>query len=1105
MGAVFRPVASDVSSGHEASSAAALSRVNLLSPPSSTVILMPRSFEELTPQNFSFNSPLGWCPACEGLGTELGTNQSAIVANPNLSLREGAVSAWPRPESSPLLMAILQALGQQLNIPLDVPWYQLPAQQQRWILQGTGQRSFTVSLPESGRSFSIQYKGVYPAIEEASRVSYPYRVRLQDLMGERPCSVCQGDRIREDAAAVRLDDRTLPALCNLPLNEVLEFLKSIQLDATQQKVAGDLLHEAIHRLSFLIDVGLHYLTLNRGMPTLSGGESQRIRLAGQIGRALTGVLYVLDEPTIGLHPRDNGRLVQALEKLRDLGNTVVLVEHDREVLEAADRLYDFGPGSGRFGGTITASGTPAALTKSPAGSLTAEYLAGKKSIPVPIRRRMQLAGKQKAISDPADVPTAYPEAPGGGWLELTGCRQNNLRHVDLRIPLGTLTCITGLSGSGKSSLIQETLARAVARVLRRQGPAPGPYDTLSGAELISRVIAVDQQPLGATPASNPATYTGVFDPIRELFSKLPEAKIRGFKPGRFSFNRAGGRCEDCEGLGQKKIEMHFLPDVWVECETCRGQRYNQETLAVKYKGHSIADVLEMSIGQALDVFGNLPKIRAPLATLAAIGLDYLTLGQSATTLSGGEAQRVKLAAELAKPNSGRTLYLLDEPTTGLHFDDIAKLLKVLNSLVEQGNTAVVIEHNLDVIKTADWLVDLGPEAGTGGGWIVATGTPEDVVAQARLAAPTGNGKRPRSKTGERLRSWTGELLAPVLESGERGEVDIFDVQAAAQKRKGDLDIAAVGRQTASPWQTDGVRWHTEQRIARNGRTSQWEGAALRWVTDELGQFSELKPANWNDQAHVEITAKKKTGTGWFFHALTGDEWLLRLSFRVPKGTFAEADLQRRIPLKSVNDLNELPIYNRSDRVRIHQQKGAFQEIIFDVHWLNEIQTPEFRKFLKQAVQAYLGQVERKGQDMAALSPWKVLGRKWHVSRKGFPSNKRVAWKAEVLEGLLTLLDDLFSSWTPDWGNKTQIAYRDTDNQSRAEVQTKRREQIVLNLFCPPGQFALGQIAALGEEREITSGRRGQEVLKLAFKTSDQISDPELRTFLKMFLKQTSGT
>lgn len=1062
---------------------------------------MSRTFEELTPQNFSFNTPLGWCPACEGLGTETGTDQSVIVANPHLTLAQGAISAWPSPASNKSFAAILQSITAQLGIPTDVPWYQLSPRHQRLLLQGTDDRWFTVQFPDSPTTIRVQFKGLYPSIGEASRVSYPYRAKFQDLVGERPCSVCNGDRIRDDSAAVRLNGKTLPELCKLPLDEILNFLETLKLDAQDQKIAGDLLNEATHRLSFLVEVGLHYLTLDRGMPTLSGGESQRIRLAGQIGRALTGVLYVLDEPTIGLHPRDNGRLVEALKKLKELGNTVVLVEHDREVIEAADRLYDFGPGSGRFGGNVVAEGTPKQIQRQTKASLTGAYLSGAKGIPVPVKRRMERAdGTNEPVLHLDQLKELYGPPPGNAWLEILGCQQNNLRDTDLRIPLGTLTCVTGLSGSGKSSLIQETLARAVARHLKLKGPAPGPFREIHGVEQISRVIAVDQNPIGATPASNPATYTGVFDHIRQLFSKLPDAKIRGFKPGRFSFNRAGGRCEDCEGMGQKKIEMHFLPDVWVECDTCHGKRFNQETLAVTYRSHSIAHVLEMSIGQALELFENIPKIRAPLATLAAIGLDYLTLGQSATTLSGGEAQRVKLAAELAKPNSGRTLYLLDEPTTGLHFDDIAKLLKVLNSLVEHGNTVVVIEHNLDVIKTADWLVDVGPEAGIGGGHVVASGTPEDVVAQSQIALKAGK------KQGTQLRSWTGELLQPVLEQDERGEIEVFDAKEAARKKEGDLDIAKVGRDTAAPWQTDGRKWHTETRISRNGKECRWEGSALSLVVDHLEKKKGLKKANWNDQARVEITAKKKTGTGWFFHALTGDEWLLRLYFRVPKGTFSEPDLAARIQLKPVNELDELPIYNRSDRVRINDRKGPFQEVIFDVHWLEEIDTPEFRRFLDDAVAAYLKQVDEVQKlDPNDLMPWKVLEKKWHLSRKGFPSAKRVHWNLDVLDALFNVLEPAFKDMQIDWSNKTGVQYRLPDSGDLiAELQTKRRDAIFLNLVSAPGTFALGQVSSLGVDREIVAFRGKKEAIRIQFTLAKHVKAAGFKNFLAEFVETVSG-
>ncbi|MCA9088877.1 MAG: excinuclease ABC subunit UvrA [Planctomycetaceae bacterium] len=1075
---------------------------------------MPRTFEELSPQNFSFNSPLGWCPACEGLGVERGTNQAVLIASPQSSLLDGAVAAWPLPRDNAAFRAFLEAFAAEFSIPLETPWYQLDPRHQRLVFYGS-ERWISVTWPGTTLPAKLQYKGLYPAIEEAARVSYSYRLQLQDLIGEKPCSVCGGDRLREDAAAVRLGEFSLPQLSRLPLNEVLDFLEQLKLSNDEQKIAGDLLNEATHRLRFLIDVGLHYLSLDRGMPTLSGGESQRIRLAGQIGRALTGVLYVLDEPTIGLHPRDNGRLIEALHKLRDLGNTVVLVEHDREVLEAADQLYDFGPGSGRFGGNITASGTPKQVARMTSASLTGAYLSGKAGIPVPVNRRMRpkLTPKAKSVDPLSSPESRYETPPGGAWLSMTGCRLNNLRSVALHVPLGALTCVTGLSGSGKSSLIQETLARAVARHLNRSGEMPGPFDTLTGIDEVSRVIIVDQNPIGMTPASNPATYTGVFDLIRTLFTKLPDAKIRGYKPGRFSFNRAGGRCEDCEGMGQKKIEMHFLPDVWVTCDTCHGRRYNLETLAVKYKGNSISDVLEMSIGQALELFGNIPKIRAPLATLAAIGLDYLTLGQSATTLSGGEAQRVKLAAELAKPNSGRTLYLLDEPTTGLHFDDIAKLLKVLNSLVEQGNTVVVIEHNLDVIKTADWIVDVGPEAGVGGGYIVAMGTPEEVVEQAaawQLAHGTTPSKSRRKKTTRKSgqttsatpehRSWTGELLQPVLEQHDRGELEIFDAEAAARKQQGDIDIAKVGRDVAAPWQTDGRRWHTHDRIARNGKSCRWEGEALGYVADLLAEYEGLKEANWNDQSTVEVTAVKKTGTGWFFHALSGDEWLLRLYFRVPKGTFDEADVQQRLGLTPVDELDELQVYGRGERVKTNTSKGAFQEIAIDVHWLREIDTPEFREFVKQAAEAYLGKVEQAGTSIDDLMPWKKLGRKWHVSRKGFPSSRKIAWTVTVLEKLVEVLESEFSEDTVDWSNK-QVVYWTAPGESapRVELHTKRRDYVDLQLLTEPGRFALGRIAELANEREVTTHRSGREALKFRFKTQKSVTDKAFREFLKEFV------
>ncbi|MFM7162448.1 MAG: excinuclease ABC subunit UvrA, partial [Planctomycetaceae bacterium] len=576
------------------------------------------SFDNLTPNKFSFNSVLGWCPTCEGLGTQQGTDLSALVGDSTRTLAEGGVTAWPNPQENRLFGRVLSAIARETGLPLDVPFERLDARHKRIVLSGLGERWITVptdSRPASeggGPGFQVQYKGLNPALEELGHINYSFQQRLMNVVGEVPCPACQGSRLRSDAAAVRLSDRTLQEVTQMPLDEALRFLKGLKLKAAEKRVAADLLREVTGRLGFLVEVGLDYLTLGRAMPTLSGGESQRIRLAGQVGRSLTGVLYVLDEPTIGLHPRDNGRLLQALRSLRDLGNTVLLVEHDREVLAAADRLYDFGPGAGRFGGTVTAQG-PATDLERNALSLTGQYLGGQQQIAVPSQRRL-----------PAGTQPGQGVTPGGGWLELLGATHHNLKRVDLRVPLGALVCVTGVSGSGKSSLVQGTLAAAVGRFLHLRRESPGAYRDLRGLKLIDKLIEVNQQPLGSTPASNPATYTGVFDLIREVFTALPEAKVRGYREGRFSFNRPGGRCEACEGNGQKKIEMHFLPDVWVECDECRGKRFNPETLAVRYRGQSIADVLEMSIGQAHELFENIPKIRAILATLCAVGLDYLT-------------------------------------------------------------------------------------------------------------------------------------------------------------------------------------------------------------------------------------------------------------------------------------------------------------------------------------------------------------------------------------------------------------------------------------------------------------------------------------------------
>jgi len=1180
-----------------------------------------RSFEELIPNNFSFNSPLGWCPECEGIGIQQGTDLNVLISDPQKTLEEAAVAVWPDPRSKQIFQLMLRAMADETGLRLDVPFSRLQPVHRRAVLYGTGERWFSVTHGDlekvrSGRKqsgaasrsadlrfFSFQYKGLFPALEEASRVSYRYRRHLSELVGDVPCSSCDGSRLRDDSANVRFSECTLQNVCEMPLGMALQFLKKIRLTANERKIAGDLLDEATGRLSFLVEVGLEYLTLSRSLPTLSGGETQRIRLAGQIGRALTGVCYVLDEPTIGLHPRDNARLIGALTRLRDLGNTLVLVEHDRDVIDSADRLFDFGPGAGRFGGLVTEEGTPRQVARR-AKSLTGGFLGGSRQILIPDNRRIssvscaqseghshtekqparRKSGNRKTSSrarrprtatsrkslgadssrsdlpcGPYRIPTAdLPLPPANGWIELTRARLHNLRDVHLRIPLGTLTVVTGVSGSGKSSLIEGTLARVLLKIIHRAGVQPGPYDQLLGLGLIDKAIAVDQNPLGNTPKSNPGTYTGVFDHIRELFAKLPDAKVRGYRPGRFSFNRPGGRCDACEGDGQKKIEMHFLPDVWVECDDCRGQRYNSETLSVKYQGHSIADVLQMSIGQCLDLFQNIPRIRKSLSTLCAIGLDYLTLGQSATTLSGGEAQRVKLAAELARPNTGKTIYLLDEPTTGLHFDDIDKLLKVLNSLVESGNTVVVIEHNLDVIKTADWVIDIGPEAGTGGGSIVAEGTPEDIVCHAEAVE---NGRHwpsadipvdSKSQSGERLlRSYTGEQLAPVLNSGQRGERSVFDVQKEGRKREGDLTIADLGRDARMPWQTDGRRWHLQDRISHGGNPCRWEGAILEKVVDYLleppspgsvsGPTDQTKDGveprrtvkrkaisgivrgsdllesvsreaetdgqssaqvnlvvNWNDPAAVELTAKSKQTPGWFLHALTRDEWLLKMYFRVKKKTFDQDELRTRLQLLPVDEIDELPIYGRNERVRVRNGRGPFQEVLITVHWLREIDTPQFWQFLREARDSYVSRVESTSTDIRDVSPWKVLGRKWHLMRKGFPSSKRARWQVKTLETLFDLLEQHASGGETVWNERQFVRFRLAESGlDWAVVRTKSRMFIELVVMPVSGEVGTGEIADVASECNVFEARDGRCGVRLKFRSIEQIQSKKLNEFLKL--------
>jgi excinuclease ABC subunit A len=683
---------------------------------------------EIEPRLFSFNNPFGACPACGGLGVEQHIDAELVIPDKDRTLRGGAIAPWAK-SSSPYYVQTLQALGKHYKFALDTKWKDLPKKTQDAILTGSGDDAIKFTYDDGMRSYQTTkpFEGVVTNLERRWRETESdwAREEMAKYFTDIPCAACNGYRLKPEALCVRIAGLHIGQVADMSVRRAGEWFTDLpkQLTPKQNEIAVRVLKEIRDRLRFLVDVGLDYLTLARASGTLSGGESQRIRLASQIGSGLTGVLYVLDEPSIGLHQRDNARLLETLKRLRDLGNTVIVVEHDEDAIRTADHVLDIGPGAGIHGGHVIAQGTVDDLIAAPE-SYTGKYLSGELIVPVPERR-------------PKNARRT---------LKLVNARGNNLKNVTAEIPLGLFTCVTGVSGGGKSTLLVDTLYKAIARKLNGASEAPAPHDRIEGLEHLDKVIDIDQSPIGRTPRSNPATYTGAFTPIREWFAGLPEAKARGYEPGRFSFNVKGGRCEACQGDGVIKIEMHFLPDVYVTCDVCKGKRYNRETLEVTFKGKTIADVLDMTVEEALEFFKVVPRVRSVLELLHRVGLDYIHVGQQATTLSGGEAQRVKLAKELSKRATGRTLYILDEPTTGLHFHDVAKLLEVLHELVESGNTVVVIEHNLEVIKTADWIIDLGPEGGDGGGEIVAAGTPEDVVREKR--------------------SYTGAFLAPVLERRE---------------------------------------------------------------------------------------------------------------------------------------------------------------------------------------------------------------------------------------------------------------------------------------------------------------------------------------------------
>ena len=668
------------------------------------------SIEELAPRMFSFNSPFGACPTCTGLGSQMKADPQLIIPNPALSILDGAitVSGWQNVKGDSIARMYFDALAKKYDFDLTTPFQDLPAEAQDVILNGTKGEKLKLSYQRAdGRgTFSQAFEGILHNVERRFQEtqSEASRKELEDCMSQCPCPTCRGRRLKKEALAVTVGGLNIDEFCHKPVTDAIAFVNGLTLTETQAQIAQQILKEIRSRLAFLQSVGLSYLTLSRQAGTLSGGESQRIRLATQIGSSLMGVLYILDEPSIGLHQRDNDMLLETLKHLRDLGNTLIVVEHDEDTMRAADYIIDIGPKAGVHGGEVVAAGTAEEIMAVPE-SITGQYLSGARSIPVPAQRR----------------------AGNGHSLVIRGAAENNLDGLDVAFPLGTFTCVTGVSGSGKSSLVNEILYKRLGMDLNRMKVRPGKHKGIEGEEFLDKVIAIDQSPIGRSPRSNPATYTGLFGDIRELFASTPDAKARGYGPGRFSFNVKGGRCESCAGDGLLKIEMHFLPDIYVPCEVCKGKRYNRETLEVKYKGKNIHDVLDMTVDEGVEFFANLPKLRRKLETLASVGLGYLKIGQPSTTLSGGEAQRVKLATELSKRSTGKTIYILDEPTTGLHTYDVHKLLEVLDRLVQGGNTVVVIEHNLDVIKSADHVIDLGPEGGSGGGHIVCTGTPEEVA------------------------------------------------------------------------------------------------------------------------------------------------------------------------------------------------------------------------------------------------------------------------------------------------------------------------------------------------------------------------------------------
>ena len=1029
-----------------------------------------RSFDVLTPHHFSFNSPIGWCPGCEGIGTQTGTDPAALLHNPSLTLGEGVLKLWPSLEQ-PMSVAMLHALARAHEVPLDVSWVRLDVHHRRVMLHGTKDQWIDVvpsdypSDAVSPRPFRFQFKGMYRALEDVARRSPRLRQRLYSYMADVECNYCLGSRIRDDASAVRMRGVSLHQLCRLPLGEIMDLIKTWKLDRREKQIAGELLREVKNRVQFLVDVGLDYLALDRTSGTLSGGEAQRIRLARQLGSGLCGVLYVLDEPTIGLHPRDNRRLLDALYKLRDLGNTLLLVEHDKEVIAGSDALVDFGPGSGRLGGEIVASGTPADVGASDT-SVTGPYLTARHAIGVPAKRR------------------AWQHV-----IRLAGAQHHNLKDITVEFPLETLTVVTGPSGSGKSSLIDDTLWAALSRRFYRSMTTPGAFSKLEGVERIDKVIRVDQQPLGNSPSSNPATYTGAMEWIRELFAKLPGARQRGYTARRFSFNVPGGRCETCEGQGQKCIEMHFLPDVWIPCDACSGTRYNEETLEVKFHGHSIADVLDMSCADACRLFEEIPLLHRILTTLCDVGLDYLTLGQAAPTLSGGEAQRVKLARELSRPDTGRTLYLLDEPTTGLHFSDLEKLLDVLNRLVDLGNTVVVIEHNLDVIKSADWVIDIGPEAGANGGEVVVAGTPEEVAEYGRKHAKSGRATKRKKRLPP---SYTGEALAEVIGGPRQRRKKKQNAVSPNEARSTTKALKKIAAASQAPWESDGRSWHLEQRVGRDGKPCQWDPHVLQRVIEKVERCGEMAPVNWRHRSIVEVTGHVKSH-GWFLHAITADTYGLRLKFRVPSRTFKKSDLQAALSLPTWNQCEELPIYGNEPRVTCKGIGRGWQEVQILAHRLDEFPAGAFDSFLDDAVEAFASSVRHPQSDRPDNA-----GRVWHFTRRGFPDGADVHWDPGLLKELFQIVQLAAGQAQIEWNHEQAVhVFVNGQPAAWATLFTKMPDTIALRLVGPKGSVPVNELSRLNESAELQDVEDDNEydVVHIRFSEKHEVRDPHFTQFL----------